>query len=381
MESYGDILKKAREAKNLSVEQVERETSIIHQYIIGLEEEQSDVFPGEPYLIGFLQNYAEYLGLNPENLLRLYHAKKIQESPIPRELLQKNPPKFLLPLIITLAVLLIVGGGIYLFFFVFKIPEKRKARAELVEEKVKIHQYEFLGETETHRMYKGDQILLPAKTGDGHIVLTVSNTVGDFAIHTPAGTQHIALSEERELDIDGDGEGDIILYVSDVSSSDASRGAEVRMIDKNSEDAYIDSFDTEENSLEESTLGSTIVNTSKQNSSRQVVIHEDNRTYPFTIRITFRSPCVFRYLIDPDRTVRRNTTVENYYRNGDSMTLSPNDGVRIWTSNINAMRIQVVANTSSYDLEVGKAGQVGVEDIKWVRSGDRKYSLVVQELD
>ena len=381
MESYGAILKKTREEKNLSIEQVERETAIIHQYIDALENEKAEAFPGEPYLVGFLQNYAGYLGLDADLLLKLYHAKKIQESPIPRELLEKKPPKFLKPLIISLSVALVGGAGAYLYFGVFKVPERRREAAAQVEETAKIHQYEFTGETETHRMYKGDQILIPAKTGEGYTVLTVSNTAGDFAIHTPAGTQHIALSEERELDIDGDGEGDIILYVSDVSPSDASRGAEVRMIDRNSVDAYVDALEPKESDLEESTLGSTMINTSKTNASRQVVIHEDNRTYPFTINITFRTFCVFRYLVDPDRTVRRNSPVENYYHAGDTMTLSPNDGVRIWTSNINAVRIQVVANTSSYDLEVGKAGQIGVEDIKWVRSGEHKYTLVVQELD
>ena len=50
-------------------------------------------------------------------------------------------------------------------------------------------------------------------------------------------------------------------------------------------------------------------------------------------------------------------------------------------SNINAMKIQIIADTSTYDLEVGRAGQIKVEDIKWVRDNDGKYRLVVVELD
>ena len=38
-------------------------------------------------------------------------------------------------------------------------------------------------------------------------------------------------------------------------------------------------------------------------------------------------------------------------------------------SNINALKIHVIAGLSSYDLEVGRAGEVQAEDIKWVRSG------------
>ena len=59
--------------------------------------------------------------------------------------------------------------------------------------------------------------------------------------------------------------------------------------------------------------------------------------------------------------------VESYYRNGDVITLSANNGTRLWMSNINTVKIQVVAGLSSYDLEVGRAGEVQVEDIKWVR--------------
>ena len=50
-------------------------------------------------------------------------------------------------------------------------------------------------------------------------------------------------------------------------------------------------------------------------------------------------------------------------------------------SNVNALKIQVIADTSYYDLEVGRAGQVKVEDIKWIRTSEGKYQLVVLELD
>ncbi|UKI55449.1 MAG: hypothetical protein L6V90_12785 [Treponema succinifaciens] len=50
-------------------------------------------------------------------------------------------------------------------------------------------------------------------------------------------------------------------------------------------------------------------------------------------------------------------------------------------SNINALKIHVIAGLSSYDLEVGRAGEVQAEDIKWVRDSDGKYRLVVLELD
>ena len=47
MESYGEILRKARENKNLDYETIERETSIIRQFLEGLENEDNSAFPGE----------------------------------------------------------------------------------------------------------------------------------------------------------------------------------------------------------------------------------------------------------------------------------------------------------------------------------------------
>ena len=87
MESYGEILRNAREEKKVSMEAIERATAITKNYIDSLENERVEDFPGESYFIGFLSNYCEFLGLDKDEILRLYHAKKIQESPVPVELL------------------------------------------------------------------------------------------------------------------------------------------------------------------------------------------------------------------------------------------------------------------------------------------------------
>ncbi|MBQ5499920.1 MAG: helix-turn-helix domain-containing protein, partial [Treponema sp.] len=109
MQSYGAILKEKREEKGLTVEQVVKDTSISYQYITGLENEKDDVFPAGAYMVGFLKNYADYLGVSSEDLIRLYHAKKIQESPTPEALLRKTKPKFLVPLIVS-GVVVLLGG-------------------------------------------------------------------------------------------------------------------------------------------------------------------------------------------------------------------------------------------------------------------------------
>ena len=99
MESYGEILRKARETKNLDYETIERETSIIRQFLEGLENEDNSAFPGEAYMQGFMRNYAEYLGVKPETVLTLYKNKRLQESPVPEGLIVHEKPKYLIPLI------------------------------------------------------------------------------------------------------------------------------------------------------------------------------------------------------------------------------------------------------------------------------------------
>jgi len=71
MESYGAILKKAREDKMLDFDTIERDTTITRQYLEALETEDAAAFPGEPYLVGFLKNYSDYLGVDTAEVLKL----------------------------------------------------------------------------------------------------------------------------------------------------------------------------------------------------------------------------------------------------------------------------------------------------------------------
>ena len=81
MDSYGEILRNARQVKGLDIDTVARETSIISSYIEGLENEDNSAFPGEAYLMGFLKNYSEYLGLDSSQVIILYKNKIYQKLP------------------------------------------------------------------------------------------------------------------------------------------------------------------------------------------------------------------------------------------------------------------------------------------------------------
>lgn len=361
MESYGAILKKAREAKNIDRETVSRETSIALPYIIGLEEEDDGAFPGEAYMQGFMRNYAEYIGVNPDTVLTLYKNKKLQESPIPKNLYVQEKPRYFWPLIFTGIALFIIAIFVILFLFIMK---KKAATTEdvVLDKSNTSKKYELTDKALTVRLYKGDQIIFPGV--DGQIVLTVNSTLSEFGLQCPVGTLYTDLAEESELDIDGDSNTDLIVYVSDISATNEARGAEVRLL-KRGEGAFISSV-----SADDIPFATEIDSTHKQ-----LVILEDNRAYPFTINGSFRGPCEFRYKID------RRDAVEAYFSSGEVATITANNGVRLWMSNCNTVKFSIIADSKTYDLEIGKAGQVLAEDIKWIKDTDGKYKLVVIELD
>ena len=364
MESYGELLKTTREAKEIDLDRASREISIEKRYLQGLEEEDNAVFPGEAYMTGFLKNYADYLDLDSEFLLKLYRNKQIQEAPLPQGLYEPHRPTKYVPFIVVpIAVLIAVVVTVLIL-----INVKKKNKTEdgvIVSGNMKSHQYELSDKKFSQRVYKGDQIFIPTEN-DGKIILTVHDTLSAFGIDTPSGVYYIELAEESELDINGDNASDMIVYVSDISSTDESRGAEVSILLRHGV------------AVEPSTVvaADEIPFASEVKSAHPYkVIHEDNRAYPFTVNASFRGPCLFRDRVDNSQSV------ESYFARGDLFTATPRNGIRLWMSNFNTVKITIIADSKSFDLDIGSAGQVFVEDIKWIKDTDGKYKLVVLELD
>ncbi len=63
MKGIGVILKKEREAKKITLEQVEEATKIRRKYLEAIENEEFAVLPGEVYVKGFVATYLKYLGI------------------------------------------------------------------------------------------------------------------------------------------------------------------------------------------------------------------------------------------------------------------------------------------------------------------------------
>jgi cytoskeleton protein RodZ len=72
MLEFGASFKKAREARNLTIEGIAAETRISTRFLLAIESEQFDVLPGGVFNRGFIRKYAECIGKDPEEALRTY---------------------------------------------------------------------------------------------------------------------------------------------------------------------------------------------------------------------------------------------------------------------------------------------------------------------
>ena len=69
MAEIGRLLREAREAKGLTLADVERVTRIRLNYLEALEADEFNRLPGDVYVRGFLRNYAQFLGLQSDDIL------------------------------------------------------------------------------------------------------------------------------------------------------------------------------------------------------------------------------------------------------------------------------------------------------------------------
>ena len=76
MSELGTRLRQAREGQGLSLAQASVDTRILQQSLTALEEGAFLRLPGDVATRGFIRNYAQYLGLAPDELIELYRRER-----------------------------------------------------------------------------------------------------------------------------------------------------------------------------------------------------------------------------------------------------------------------------------------------------------------
>jgi cytoskeletal protein RodZ len=120
--SLPDRLAAARERKGVDLTRAERDTKIRARYLSALERGDYRDLPGAVYTKGFLRNYAIYLNLDPEDVLRQWRRERgDQASPEavivpPRPIAEPKRPMTFSPSVIVAALMTfgVIAFGIYL---------------------------------------------------------------------------------------------------------------------------------------------------------------------------------------------------------------------------------------------------------------------------
>ncbi|TVR72090.1 MAG: hypothetical protein EA427_03600 [Spirochaetaceae bacterium] len=346
MESISGKLLAAREVKGVSLEQAARDTHISKRYIVALETEAFDDFPGEAYFLGFLRSYSSYLGLNSDDIVGLYRNYQLQEQPAPiNELLDRKPRKTLplLPILLILVIVLLVAGGAALLMTgMVRFPSFQSTPAEGAAQ---IVDYRLTDQFVERRFVEGNRVAVPLQEGES-IFQFVS--IGDrVAVGSEAGIVEFAGGDERLLDITGGGSPDIRVAIRQIYRNEMPP-AVVARIDRVLERPV--STVAEETTLSEEdradiAIGRT-TEPSRERSPRIVTRLE--REGAFEVQAEIVGLTVLRYQTDDG------ARQEQVLNSGQSIRFSVNEMARLWVSNAGNVRM----NVADTPLDLGRQGVV-----------------------
>ncbi len=119
MQTVAAVLKKVRESRGLTYEKIYQDLRIHPRFLQALEESRYEVFSSPVHLKGFLKTYAEYLGLNVEQVLAFWRREYDEEKGVKRGLEGVTPLKSSLTItpgliVFAFSVILVLAFFLYL---------------------------------------------------------------------------------------------------------------------------------------------------------------------------------------------------------------------------------------------------------------------------
>ncbi len=202
-ETIGEYLKRERELRQITLEEMVQGTKIALQRLKELESDRLEDMPAEIFVRGFIKSYAEFIGLNPDEVILRYEEelKALQEKEAAEtgslyNCSDMNPHSNVIGVIITVVVLFALAAAGYWFFL--------KSGISLTDifsgakEKAKVIRLE-LGESNPINKTVGVSVQGQNKSQDmGHVTYPVSrpddNTnsqQGTGAVHESTLPKHI----------------------------------------------------------------------------------------------------------------------------------------------------------------------------------------------
>ncbi len=389
MNQLGPIFKEKREKEGKSIDDAVRETKIAKKYLMAIENENFDIFPGETYLIGFIRNYAQFLGLDPDEMVQRYKSYKIQEQPTPIEQLTARPRRYKYFIFLIIIVIIVIGSIIAYI----KVNGKkiRVAKKEVKEEQIKgrksagttqkgqkessVNKVVMEEEELIRNFKKGDDIIIPVKGKKYNITIDNIDNNLDFTLENIPFT--IDKDEIIEVDFDKDGRKDILIKVNTLNNGIAN--LTIKRIYRSQ---------VSDNLLPE--IGKKVSPGSEK--FPDVVIYKESelKRIPLTpkegfviltgyskgdidVLIEAKNLCYVGYYID------ENSKVDKLLNVGDKINIKGKDKVILTLANAQAVDI-TVNNVSLKNLLKQKV--ITAKEIRWYRNRDNKdmYDLVIRDI-
>jgi len=349
MESIGEKLRQTREARGYTIEQIARDTHIAKRFLEALEHEDFGVFPGDPYLIGFMRTYSDYLGLDPEETVLLYKNLKLQEQPAPiDELISKRRPgggagRMVVAIV---AVVVVLGVGAYFLFTSGLFDRERVPVAQDIPEQISGTTFELTGEWVEQRFAEGDRITVPV-AGDLYNMDLVSVT-DTLLLEIPSGGITVPVNEEVEIDLTGDDTTDVRVILRSTDTLDSPPTVVMR-VNRGAPEPIAAAPQTP------TVIQDTGSTTDEARLEDIVPIADFSEREEFFVEVRFEGYTLFRYEADDE------PRVEQYFQQGQTLRISVMDSFRLWVSNAGAARLRV----AGHDLTLGPAGRVSAALITW----------------
>jgi cytoskeleton protein RodZ len=118
-QTLGQFLRQERELRDIPLDRVEQATRIRAAQLRAIEDDRLEALPAEAYARGFVRTYAEYLGLNGDDVVAIFNEQwnrsVYRAEPAPPQTpvsVARRTPTGLFSLWVAMACLLLVGSAV-----------------------------------------------------------------------------------------------------------------------------------------------------------------------------------------------------------------------------------------------------------------------------
>lgn len=137
MSELGQLLRKARLERKISLDDLQETTKIRKRYLEAIEDGNYKILPGSFYVRAFIKSYAEAVGIDPNEVLKLYKTDlpPVEAEPVTKPLKRTRPQtrnadrisRWVSSLVMVSFVLLILG---VLYFYFYNNAKSRPDTAD-----------------------------------------------------------------------------------------------------------------------------------------------------------------------------------------------------------------------------------------------------------